>query len=320
MTLNTAAGRFMAEVGDHTGTAHEIEHNLERLIAWIGADTPIAEITDDTVARLVARRRGECRKGKKKLGLVSPSTVNRTITETLRRVLLRARKVWKVHLPDEPNWSEHRLTEPEERVRELGYAEEERLEEVEREDYRPIRLFAQMTGLRRRELILTWPQVDFAEDQIRVIGKGKKRHTIPMTPELHALLWAERGRHATHVFTYLCERSRKCPRSKRAFVKGRRYPITYAGLGTRMKRDIAKAGIKGFRPVHDFRHTAGTRTLRATGNLLLVQKLLNHSNVRTTTKYAHATLDDLREGMAATARDGDARRTKSRRNLQTARG
>jgi integrase len=38
---------------------------------------------------------------------------------------------------------------------------------------------------------------------------------------------------------------------------------------------------------HDIRHDVGTKLLRATGNLKLVQRALNHSDVQTTTRYAH---------------------------------
>lgn len=317
MTFNAAAGRYWDEVGQHTDSADETERNLERLVTWIGPDTPIAEITDDAVSRLVARRRGEYRWGKKRLGLVSPGQVNRSVTQLLRRVFTRARKVWKQALPEEPDWSAHMLDEPRERVRELTYDEEGRIEETERDDYRPARLFAQITGLRRREVVsLTWAQVDFDAEVLRVVGKGDKPHVIPITPALHVLLWPLREHHETHVFTYLCQRTRREPRSGRALVKGERYPITYWGLGSQMRRTLDKAKVADFR-IHDLRHTAATRTLRATGNMRTAQRLLNHSTTRVTEKYAHASLDDLREAMKQTASDGERRRTKSRKKSRS---
>lgn len=63
---------------------------------------------------------------------------------------------------------------------------------------------------------------------------------------------------------------------------------------------LSKAGVIDYR-FHDNRHTAVTRLLRATGNLRLVQRLLGHSNIETTTKYAHVTDGDLAAGMLATA-------------------
>lgn len=38
---------------------------------------------------------------------------------------------------------------------------------------------------------------------------------------------------------------------------------------------------------HDFRHDLATKVLRRTGNLKLVQRVLNHADLKTTTRYAH---------------------------------
>lgn len=324
MTMNIAAGRYWVEVGQHTKSAAETLNNLDRLVAWVGKDTPIAEVDDEQVARLVARRRGDRRRnlarekgrGARKrppLGLVSAGQVNRSVTQLLRRVLTRARKVWKQVLPDEPNWTQHMLPEPRERVRELRHEEEERLEVVERDDYRAPRLFAQITGLRRREVAgFSWPQVDWEAGIIRVVGKGDKPHILPLTPELIALLSPLRGQHETAVFTYVCRRTRLCPRSKRQFVRGTRYPITYEGMSTHVGRAIAKADIADFR-LHDLRHTAASRFQRANGDLRLTQALLNHSTPKMTVRYTHVDGEDLRDGMLRAAADSVARRMSSRK-------
>ena len=47
-----------------------------------------------------------------------------------------------------------------------------------------------------------------------------------------------------------------------------------------------RAKVTGF-CVHDFRHDLGTKLLRATGNLKLVQRALNHADLKTMTRYAH---------------------------------
>ncbi len=144
MTFDVAAGRYCCRSRRSYSDRAETERNMARLVEWIGPATLLTDITDDLVARLVARRRGEekVNAARKKrpgkalapLGRVSNGQVNRSVTELLRRVLTRARKVWKIALPDEPNWTEHRLPEPRERVRELHYDEEARLEEKERAD------------------------------------------------------------------------------------------------------------------------------------------------------------------------------------------
>ncbi len=53
---------------------------------------------------------------------------------------------------------------------------------------------------------------------------------------------------------------------------------------------------------HDLRHTSATRILRKS-NLRVVQQLLGHSDIATTTKYAHAVDDDIRNAMEAVSAD-----------------
>jgi site-specific recombinase XerC len=74
-------------------------------------------------------------------------------------------------------------------------------------------------------------------------------------------------------------------------------------------RACAAAEVSNFR-LHDTRHTAATRTLRGSKNLAAVQKLLNHSDVKTTMKYAHVLMDDVAEALTASAADVAARRAK----------
>jgi integrase len=152
---------------------------------------------------------------------------------------------------------------------------------------------------------LTWSQGDFTTETIDVVGKEDKPHTLPIPPDPEDLLRPLVGHHLGSVFTHACKRTRRCARAGRDLVWGTCYPITEQGLATHMRRTIVKAGIEGLRPMHDFRHTAATRTLRATGNL----RLVNHASPA---KYAHATLEDLREGMSRAAADSLARRSKSR--------
>ena len=69
-------------------------------------------------------------------------------------------------------------------------------------------------------------------------------------------------------------------------MKGERYPLTVSGVKTAWRRLRRRAGVQDFR-FHDFRHDVGTKLLRETGNLKLVQRALNHADLKTTTRYAH---------------------------------
>jgi site-specific recombinase XerD len=68
--------------------------------------------------------------------------------------------------------------------------------------------------------------------------------------------------------------------------------------------------VSGFR-FHDFRHDFASKLLRETGNLKLVQRALNHADLKTTSRYAHV----LDEGIAAAME----RVAKSRKDPRTTR-
>ncbi|MGV6875860.1 tyrosine-type recombinase/integrase [Pseudochelatococcus sp. B33] len=316
-TLDVAAGRWWDEVGQHLKDPG-VENKVAGLINLVGKDTLLSEIDDNKVALAVVRRRAEFRRGKPEMGLVTPATVNRTTVDLLSRIMTRAQKIWKIQLPDMPDWSAHRLKEPPERIRELSFVEEDAIKAAEREDYRPARLFAQATGLRRREVVnLTWKQVDWHAGVIRVTQKGDRHHVLPITAEIRAILWSLRGHHKDSVFTYVAKRTKKCKRTGREWVRGRRYPITYHGWGTTFGRIVNKAKVEDFH-IHDMRHTGATRTLRASKNLKAVQNMLGHADIKTTMRYAHALIDDVAEAMESRPRDEAARRAKSQKNPKVA--
>ena len=110
-----------------------------------------------------------------------------------------------------------------------------------------------------------------------------------------ALLAQERGKHPIYVFVYQCKRSRAQRR------KGEFYPFSRHGWRKDWQRALEAAGIEDFR-FHDLRHTAATRVLRATGNIKAVQKMLGHSDITTTARYAHVLMDDVRAAMEAAER------------------
>ena len=308
MTLDAAAARYWQEAGQHASEP-DLFRNIERIVDWIGGSTALAAITTEMVSGLVARRRCEYVKGNTGGKLVSPSTVNRSFTMVLRRILTRARVDWQIPL-QELRWKSLILKEPKERVRELRLDEEDRLEQHERPEFTALRRFAQATGLRRRDALITWPQVDWDAEVIRVVQKGDDPHEIPLTQDIVEILWpiyTAVDRHETHVFTYRALKSRVEPRSKRRIVAGERYPITEEGWASEHGRVCKRAGVEGFR-IHDERHTAATRLLRGSGNLKVVQKVMGHKSITTTMKYAHIVDSDIRDAMKARAADEAARR------------
>lgn len=290
-----ARSRWLEEVGQHHVQIAQTLDSLEWLDRHIGTATNLIDIDDNLVARLVARRRAEKRRGNgwTRDEPVSAATVNRTVTEPLRKVMLRAQKVWRVPVGF-VDWSSHMLAEPQERVREASPGEEAAIMSELGRGYDTAMRFSFNNGLRRMEVIgLKKTMVDFFNRQFTVIGKGSKTRTIPMSEESYDVLWDLRNTPTDYVFTYVAARTNRAQK----VVKGQHYPLTQSGFQTAQRRAIARGGVTNFRP-HDTRHTAATRVLRKS-NLKVVQKLLGHRDVTTTTKYAHAMQEDIRAALDA---------------------
>jgi integrase len=300
LNFATAAARYYLQIGQHL--RGDGPSNVQWSINWlereVGSGTRLASINDEIVARLVGIRRGEG---------VKPATVNRSVTEPLRKILNRARDVWSQTVA-KIDWKRHLLSEPKERVREMSHSEETVLFEKLRPDYRPVVRFAMQSGCRLCEILpgkefpgIRWSNVDWSGSKITLLGKGRVLGTIPISSGLREILLPLRGYHDEYVFTYIAQR--RSPER----VTGKRYPMTREGLKTEWRRAKLDAKLLDYR-FHDNRHTAATGILRATGNLKAVQKLLRHSDVSTTAKYAHAMIDDVRDAMEA----GEKSRKKSR--------
>jgi integrase len=299
MSLDMAAERYWNEVGQGHKDAAATWTNLRRIIGFIGKDKRLDAITDADVAALVAWRRNQAVKGQTRK--VAPATVNRSAIEPLRKILNRARKVWHVALPREPNWIAHRLKEPPGIVRELHASEEASLTDAMRSDYAPWIKFALLTGLRRAETLITWDNVNWHAKTITTVGKAGRLVSTPITPAVAALLEPLNGHHPEAVFTFV---------RQRGAGRGKRCPITYHGGNMEWRRLMKRAGVKDFR-FHDLRHTTATRLLRETGNLALVQRALNHADVTTTARYAHVNDAELSVALQRVAQKGSVSPDKS---------
>ncbi|WP_353703656.1 tyrosine-type recombinase/integrase [Bradyrhizobium sp. INPA03-11B] len=315
LRLDDIADRYWLEVGQHHAGADTTERDLARLIGYFGPDKLLTDIDDNEVTKLVAWRRAHRRTVHRKRPMpkdaapspeIAPATVNRSTTEVLKKLFTRA-KSWGVEFKREPTWKDHWLAEPEERVRELKSDELTSLDDTARDDYRDILDFADASGVRLRECLLRWSEVDWDAKQIVKPGKGGRRIIVRITPLIREILWPLRGHHAEFVFTYVAKRTVK----RRKLVKGERYPITYNGLKTEWKRHRARSGVEDFR-FHDKRHDFATKLLRESRNLKLVQKALNHRNIRTTLKYAHVVEDEIAGAIETMQEKRETSRKKSR--------
>jgi integrase len=336
LTIERAAARWWDEVGQHSS-----EHDLgpfsrdpalshlpiNGLVENLGRGTMLHAIKNDHVARLVALRRkdlvheGTDENGKAIYRRVSARTVNRTVTKLLRRVMRKAVKSWNAEIHNMPDWSEHVLEEKKNLPRVIRFDEESRLEEVERAELRIAREFATMSSLRLAEVVgLTWFNVDFLAGTITLLQKGGEPRVLAITPTMEALLRPLHGHHETAVFTFVAKRTRRCPKTKREFIKGQRYPLTREGLTSAWRRDWKKAGVDAC--WHDLRRTAAQR-MRDFGSLEDARDLLGHKDIKTTEIYLGG-LDVDRQRQAMVRRDRveaemrERATAESRKNSRTA--
>lgn len=285
ITLDEACGIWWAAKGSRMKSLATNRIQIKSLLAGLGKSTAIASIGLTAFDRYIAKRR---------VGR-SNATVNREIE--------LARRIWRFAADrgfDAPDvkWGALLQPEPKERIRELSTDEETALFAQLDADLAAVVEFAMLSGQRRTEVIrLRWSDVDLTAGRATFDTKsvGGERHVLPLTPRMVALV-ANRPKVGPFVFTYVCKRTTARHRAKR--VKGVRYPYSKQGWAREWRQALERAGVSDFK-FHDLRHTAGTRALRATGNLKGVQRMLNHADIATTARYAHALESDVRDMMIA---------------------
>ncbi|KFI93418.1 site-specific tyrosine recombinase XerC [Bifidobacterium saguini DSM 23967] len=142
------------------------------------------------------------------------------------------------------------------------------------------------TGIRIAELIaLNVHDVDFANRTIKVTGKGNKQRVVPFgAPAMRALeIWLAEGRAKLENLN-----------SADALFLGARG----GRLNQRVARDVVhkaaqEAGVPDISP-HALRHSAATHMLDGGADLREVQELLGHASLKTTQRYTHVSIEQLK--------------------------
>jgi integrase len=279
---------------DHKGQferGNTLKGQLLRLAQRLGPGKMIVDVTAVDLNAYIAKRRAETARNSDRL--VSAATVNREM-QVLRRIVRHLEDAYSVPVI---GWTKLFLREPQERIRELSAEEETRLFGHLDTDLAAVAEFALLSGQRRGAVItLLWSKVDLRKGWAEVLTKGNVWHKFPLTPRMVAII-ANRPKVAAQVFTYECERPSP-PRGDRPLrQKGERYPFSEEGWKRRWSRALTAAGIEDFR-FHDLRHTAGSRITRGS-NIKVAQKMLGHTRIETTSRYAHVHEEDIRNALIA---------------------
>jgi integrase/recombinase XerD len=145
------------------------------------------------------------------------------------------------------------------------------------------------TGLRVSELVsLKLAQISVDMGVVRVLGKGSKERLVPLGEE--ALGWLKR------YFTEARPALAGVGRSDAAFLTTRRAAMTRQAFWTLIKRCAVKAGIPAANlSPHVLRHAFATHLLNHGADLRVVQLLLGHADITTTTIYTHVARERLKQ-------------------------
>jgi len=144
------------------------------------------------------------------------------------------------------------------------------------------------TGLRVSELVgLKLVQVSLDAGVVRVLGKGSKERLVPLGDE--AVAWVSR---------YLADARPALAGtggSDAMFLTNRAGPMTRQAFWTLIKRCAVKAGIPAANlSPHVLRHAFATHLLNHGADLRVVQLLLGHADITTTTIYTHVARERLK--------------------------
>jgi integrase/recombinase XerD len=145
------------------------------------------------------------------------------------------------------------------------------------------------TGLRVSELTgLKLAQVSLDMGVVRVMGKGSKERLVPLGEE--AIAWIR-----LYLATGRAALAGKA-RGDAMFVTARGGPLTRQAFWALVKRYAARAGIPAASlSPHVLRHAFATHLLNHGADLRVVQLLLGHADITTTTIYTHVARERLKE-------------------------
>ena len=151
------------------------------------------------------------------------------------------------------------------------------------------------TGLRVSELCgLTHAGLSLDAGVVRVLGKGSKERLVPLGEE--AVAW---------IVRYLRDArpglaGEPGTRSQHVFLTARHGPLTRQAFWALIKRYAARAAIAPAQlSPHVLRHAFATHLLNHGADLRVVQLLLGHADITTTTIYTHVARERLKQLHAA---------------------
>jgi integrase len=263
---------------------------LLRFAEIVGPEKQVHQLTE---ADLTNYRDDILRSGRK------PTSANRFVT-VINGLLSACCDNWRI-IDEVPFVSQ--LKVPVRPYRYLTESEETRLLASCSTYLRRLVVFFLGTGARKAEALgLTWNDVFI--DGVRrgwvrfTKTKNGKPHSVPLPNHVRDMLADMRLQRPTgmdHVFWHVPSRDFRNAKGKLTAQAGVPAPYLWPDRDFRLAR--AAAGLFDVR-IHDLRHTYASRLVMKGVSLAFINKLLNHSDLDQTARYAHFTVDQLAESVS----------------------
>ena len=257
-------------------TAQSHENSIEHIKAHFGK-VALSDITSEMVDKYIDARTGEkCFNSKRR---ISSASINRELAclKTMFKMAVR----WG-RLKFNPAAGVEKLEEAPFEYRILKDEEISALISNANDDLKRLLIVALNTGMRKSEILsLKWSDIKFEGPYITVRAensKSKKPRNVPMNADVLAVFRAIRKRSRIYVF-YNDE--------TKTYFKD--FRTSFLGA-------CGEAKIKRLR-IHDLRHTAASRMIRAGVDIVTVSKILGHSDIKITLRYCHSTPDLMQEAV-----------------------
>ncbi|CCO23724.1 tyrosine-type recombinase/integrase [Maridesulfovibrio hydrothermalis] len=143
-----------------------------------------------------------------------------------------------------------------------------------------------LTGIRVSELCqITCNSIDLKNEQIKILGKGKKERVVPLCAQSALKILKEYANiYAEHLAV-----------NDAFFLNRDHRPISDQSVRRIISKHCAISGIPERVTPHMFRHTIATMLLENGVDIRNIQTLLGHSSLSVTEIYTHVSLSSQRE-------------------------
>jgi len=261
-----------SEAKNHARKTFDLYKAILRRFGAFVRDASMVEITPETIDKYKTKRIRE----------VSPVSVN--VELRMLEAAFSTAKRWKL-VGSHPFDGVSLASVPEQAPLHLSHADFQRLLSCIKEGWlRDVVLFAVLTGMRRGEILnLHWCDVDLVRKAVRIQSnaswqsKHGKRRTIPLSQTANLLLQRKVGISASeYVFTLNDAK-------------------IYENWVTHLfKRYVREANLSNQRiRFHSLRHTFATWLAESNVSTWEIQKLMGHSDIKTTQAYSHIAAEGL---------------------------